>query len=326
VKRLGRRIAETRLQSEAGQEQLERDLRTAQVRLGDASKAQAEAREAADAAGQAVADLVRGSAGDSGLTEAAFPMLRSLPSQPSQQAAEWSREDTPDEQPDPQSIATDWRVTVTFDDWGLIRQALRRLRERQIIGDVRRRLGPRVRKGVRDPNLYLYVGSRPVAVALGDVMTEMIAERHVRASVRIHYWNSVDPDWEWLAPATLDVAGKERLTKQRQELEHEYEVTLDANMSRLSGLATWEVRITLRSRSDAVMLTQQLQESGHLVLRQRKRVLIGAESQDEANELAESVKGNAPPGARFTVAPLTSMATKAKHGVSETWLANLDSL
>jgi len=62
------------------------------------------------------------------------------------------------------------------------------------------------------------------------------------------------------------------------------------------------VRIELASHSDAEKLADRL-EGDYSVLRRWKYLLVGAESEDQANELAASLREQLPEGATLHVEP-----------------------
>jgi hypothetical protein len=62
------------------------------------------------------------------------------------------------------------------------------------------------------------------------------------------------------------------------------------------GYAPWEVRIPCRSHAEAKELALRLEADGHAVVRRWSYVIVGTETQEEAEELARSLHGEAEPG------------------------------
>jgi hypothetical protein len=62
------------------------------------------------------------------------------------------------------------------------------------------------------------------------------------------------------------------------------------------GYAPWEVRVTCRSVGEARSLAEQLEGEGYGVVRQWRHVLAGAASREDADALAERVRGEVEPG------------------------------
>lgn len=62
------------------------------------------------------------------------------------------------------------------------------------------------------------------------------------------------------------------------------------------GYAPWEVRVTARSVADARELAERLEAEGFGVVRHWRHVLAGAASREEADALAQRVRGEVEPG------------------------------
>jgi len=62
------------------------------------------------------------------------------------------------------------------------------------------------------------------------------------------------------------------------------------------GYAPWEVLLTCGSRHEAVTLEKQLEDEGYNPIRQWKHLTIGAETREEADELAARVHGDVQAG------------------------------
>jgi hypothetical protein len=62
------------------------------------------------------------------------------------------------------------------------------------------------------------------------------------------------------------------------------------------GFAPWEVRVTCRSRQDAVRLAAGLEDEGYQPVRHWRHLIVGASSRDDADALAERLHGEVEPG------------------------------
>ena len=62
------------------------------------------------------------------------------------------------------------------------------------------------------------------------------------------------------------------------------------------GYAPWEVRVTCRSRHDAVALEQQLESEGYRPIRQWKHLIVGTASREDADALAARLHGEVETG------------------------------
>ena len=90
-------------------------------------------------------------------------------------------------------------------------------------------------------------------------------------------------------------------TVEQQKAEHQRLEDEETEESQATGLAEWEVRVELRSHHDAVELADRLKEEGESIVRRWKFLLVGANNEDEANELARKIKQEAPAGATVQV-------------------------
>jgi len=61
--------------------------------------------------------------------------------------------------------------------------------------------------------------------------------------------------------------------------------------------------VELASHRDAVALAERLEADSYVVVRRWTFLLVGANSEDEAKELARTIKSFAPPGSRIAVEP-----------------------
>jgi hypothetical protein len=86
------------------------------------------------------------------------------------------------------------------------------------------------------------------------------------------------------------------LAAERAELDEQ-----DDEDSEASGSAEWEVRLDLPSHHEAVELADKLSGERIPVTRRWTYLLVGAEDQDQANDLAERLRNEAPAGTKFHV-------------------------
>ena len=62
------------------------------------------------------------------------------------------------------------------------------------------------------------------------------------------------------------------------------------------GYAPWEVRVTCRSRHEAVALSEQLETEGYRPIRQWKHLIVGTDTREDADALSERLHGEVEPG------------------------------
>jgi len=180
----------------------------------------------------------------------------------------------------------DWRVTISLTDPGPAGpSALPAVEE-----DIRRRLGRSVAVGAGDAQIFLYADTETAARAAEQTARDVLAAHQLQAESALHRWHPVEEQWE-----DPDVPLPQ--TEAEREAERQRLEAAETAESQATGMARWQVRIELGSHHAAVALARQLESEGRAVVRRWKFLVIGASNQDDATELAEQIKREAPPGA-----------------------------
>ena len=181
----------------------------------------------------------------------------------------------------------DWRVTVTLDDAELAERAVRFVREREVEADVHRRLGRRVAVSADGPTIFLYAGTEDAAREADRVVREVLAEHHLDADFALDRWHPIEEAWE-------DAGAPVPETAEQRQAEHQRLVDEETRESLATGQAGWEVRVEMPSRREAAELAGRLQAEGRQVIRRWKFVIVGANNEDEAAELAKVIEREVP--------------------------------
>ena len=88
-------------------------------------------------------------------------------------------------------------------------------------------------------------------------------------------------------------------TPEEKQAEHEKLKQQATAESRATGIAEWELRIELASHHDAHALAETLAAEGFTnIIRRWKFLIVGTADEDDADTLAERLKGELPPAAR----------------------------
>jgi hypothetical protein len=193
-------------------------------------------------------------------------------------------------------MADDWRVTVDFDDEGDGTQLMERLSARRFAGDERDRLGGRVVVSRDGPRVFLYADSEECAREAERVATERLAEEGLEARVAFERWHPVEQVWK-------DAGIPLPRTEEELEAEHERQQEREAAESEATGVAEWEVRVSLPSHEATDELADMLEGEGFPIVRRATFLLVGAANRDEADALAERLRAEAPAGAKVEVEP-----------------------
>ena len=166
----------------------------------------------------------------------------------------------------------DWRIRVDLEE-GRAESTLERLgldlsfEARRLAEDLE---GRRLVVSRDDETLFVYAGSRAEAERARDIIEAELRETGAQGRVgSIEHWLAEEDRWDDEAP---------------QEFEAEQEVLKE-------GLSPWEVRLEADTPEAAETLAAKLAADGYRVVRRYRYVLVGADSEEAARELAKRLHG-----------------------------------
>jgi hypothetical protein len=193
-------------------------------------------------------------------------------------------------------MADDWRVTIDFDDEGDGTQLAEWLAAVDLEGEERTSLGDRVIVSRDGPRVYLYADSAaPAREVLRTVSARIEQEGHA-AVTTLERWHPVEQVWKDDSVPMPD-------TPEELAAEHDRFQAREAAESAETGAAQWEVRIELGTHEETVALAERLESERIPVVRRHTFLLAGAANEDDARELAERIRGEAPGSAKVEVEP-----------------------
>jgi hypothetical protein len=191
----------------------------------------------------------------------------------------------------------DWRVTLTLPDEGHVQRVTQAVHEHEVEQDVRHRLGQRIAVSADGPHVFLYAGTEAAAREAERVVRGVLEQHKLTAEFALDRWHPIEQEWE-------DASNPLPQTAEQQEAERQRRVNDDTQESLATGKADWEVRVALSSRHEAVELARRLEGEGYQVLRRWQFVAVGANNEDEAAALAQTLKQEAPAGASVDSGPV----------------------
>ncbi len=206
----------------------------------------------------------------------------------------------------------DWRVTVTLHDEAHVGRALRSLREHEVEDDVRRRLGRRVAVAADGPRVFLYAGTEDAAREADQIVRQVLAQRGLGADFLLDRWHPVEQEWQ-----DADVPMPQ--TDEQFQAEHQRLEAEETRESLATGHARWEVRVELPSHHDAVALAERLQAEGRSVIRRWKFLVLGANDEDDARDLARVIRQEAPAAVSVEVQETGPLLPFAQYGPISIW-------
>jgi FMN phosphatase YigB (HAD superfamily) len=189
--------------------------------------------------------------------------------------------------------SNDWRVTISLTNPDHVDRAKRSFSEHEVEEDVRRRLGRSIAVGAGDSQIFLYAGTEVAAREAERVAREVLAQQGIEADFVLHRWHPIEEEWE-----DPEVA----LPRTEAELQAEHQRIDEAETAEsvASGVAQWEARVEFPSHREAVALARKLRGEGRAVVRRWRFLVVGATNEDDARELAEQIRREAPPDAKVS--------------------------
>ncbi len=189
----------------------------------------------------------------------------------------------------------EWRLTVELASEREARDLVRWLHEARLDPGERERLGDRVIVSGEDSRVFLYADTEERARRVAALVQARLGHP-AEGRVDLARWHPVEQEWE-------DAAVPLPSTPEEWQAEHERLQRREAEESRRSGHAEWEVRVELASHDETVALADRLEAEGIPVVRRYTFLLAGAVNEDEARALADRLAEEAPEGARIEVEP-----------------------
>jgi len=181
----------------------------------------------------------------------------------------------------------DWWVTISFLDRLHAERAKILFPRHQLAEDARRRLGGSIAVGAGGSQVFLYAGTEAAAREAQTVAQEVLAQHHFRAEFAIHRWHPVEQEWEDPGVALPPISAERQAEHQRLMAEETAE-------SRAIGNAQWQVRAELPTHREAVTLAGKLRAERRPVIRRWTFLVAPASNEDEAQELADQIRREAP--------------------------------
>lgn len=184
----------------------------------------------------------------------------------------------------------DWRVTISLGGQPQVGQAQQALSEHEVEEDVRRQLGRTIVVGAGDSQIFLYAGTEIAVTEAERVARDVLAQLGIQAEFVVHRWHPIEERWE-----SPDVAMPQ--TEAERQAEHQRLEDDETAESLAAGFGRWQVRVEFPSHREAVALARKLQGEGRTVVRRWKFLIVGADNEDDARELAGQIRQEAPPDA-----------------------------
>lgn len=188
----------------------------------------------------------------------------------------------------------DWRLQIDFVEEGPLDALHDRCDAEELEHDLSDAFHDRVVVSNNGTTIFLYAGDREQAEKAQKLVERLSAEDEEEVTISFTRWHPEAEEWQAAdEPLPQDAQG--------QEAEHAARVARERKESEANGYPEYEVRVDLPSRGEAKELAERLGAEGLPAVHRWKYVLLGATDEDTANQLAERVRGEAPPGSTVAV-------------------------
>jgi len=181
----------------------------------------------------------------------------------------------------------DWRVEVELDDEEHGYSLGERLRALDLDDEARKRLGREVIVTRDGSRLFLYTATHEEAQEAARVVEELTAAETLTAQIHTTRWHPVEEEWKDASLPLPRTPSEEALERQRREERERQAVAA-------GGDYDWQVRVRARDRAEAAALEQQLLGQALPVKRRWRFVTIGALTEEQADEIASTVRDGLP--------------------------------
>jgi hypothetical protein len=183
----------------------------------------------------------------------------------------------------------EWRTVVELGDPDHHSRFTGALSGRRLAREAKARTGDRVVVTHDGPHVYLYTDSADGAHTVAGVARELLDEEHLNGTVAVARWHPIEQRWEDAAKALPS-------TPEERDAELARSGDADRARSRRQGFPEWDVRLTLPTREAAAALEAQLASEGIAVVRGGAAMIAGADTEADAEKLAERLRAEAPKG------------------------------
>jgi hypothetical protein len=190
----------------------------------------------------------------------------------------------------------EWRVEVELEAEHEGNALGDRLRTHDLDDEARERLGRGVIVTKDGPHVFVYATNEPNAREAERVVRELLTADDRAAMVSVTRWHPDEEAWKDASIPLPTTEAERAAERARLEESEEREAALE-------GSYDWEVHVDLPERGDAVALERELFGQGLDVHRRWKYIVVGAPTEERANELAAELGDRLPDEASLWVQP-----------------------
>ena len=209
----------------------------------------------------------------------------------------------------------DWRLQVDLHDDGFAHRLGEALRAEELEHDLQSSFADRVIVSVDGPEVFLYAGDRAQTEAAERVVRRVATDHGWELTAELRRWHPVAEIWE-------DPDNPEPSTPDQLDTEEEIRNAGERRESADEGYPEMEVRVNCASWREARELSSRLGDEGVVNVHRFDWVLVGANGEDDADAIAERLRGELP-GADISVEANMRRAWDDAPGNPFAWLGGL---
>lgn len=188
----------------------------------------------------------------------------------------------------------DWRLKIDPREEGRAGQLVDHLDSRELEHDVGAAFHDRIIVSHEGAEVFLCAATREQLESAGELVDALAKQHGWKLGTELRHWHPAAEEWE---DPDKPLPDSDRALK----AEHAEEIAAEDKQVREQGYPNFEVRVECPSHHDATHFRQQLREEGFSSVHRWKYILVGAIDEDEAKELAERIRGEAPQGSQVKV-------------------------
>jgi hypothetical protein len=191
-------------------------------------------------------------------------------------------------------VDDDWRLQIDLDDAGIGGAISDHLRAAELEHDLDTTFDQRVIVSHEGERIFLYAGDRAQLDRAQAVVQGLLDSKGWDAKFDLRHWHPVAEEWE-------DPDAAEPVTAAEKEAEHERLMkTEDEETAARGGVAEFEVRVEFPSHGEAKEFAEKLRGEGFEPVRRWRYLVVGAADEDQANQLADRIRAEAPADSKVT--------------------------
>lgn len=181
----------------------------------------------------------------------------------------------------------EFRIEVELDDDEHGYPLRERLRAFDLEDEARSRLGRDIMVTRDGSRIFLYTGTEEQAREAERTMRALTEADGLTADIAVTRWHPIEEAWK-------DAAIPLPATPAQEEAEYEAREAAEAEEVRQQHEYDWHVVIGLAGRDEARVLAERLEDEGIPVAQRWRYVVVGALTEEQAEEIADRMRAEVP--------------------------------